>query len=136
MRRVEWRWQHAHASGCEGLDVGAFWRRCVPACTGVNTVSVDGGSGHGLPQRVVWRRQREGEAIDGEHESWLRQFLTMRCLVPSHVTFDRVLSLHDPVVVTLRVIKWIKAFRETYGEEIVTVFLTAPERFGSFSDRR
>ena len=39
----------------------------------------------------------------------------MKCRTPWQVTFDRMLSLRDPEVVTLRMIEWIKAFRETYG---------------------
>jgi predicted transposase YbfD/YdcC len=70
-------------------------------------------------------------AIAEEHESWLRQFLTMEHGVPSHDTFGRVLSLVDPEVVSLRMIDWIKTFRETCGEEIIAIDGKALRRSGS-----
>ena len=70
-------------------------------------------------------------AIAEEHESWLRRFLTLQHGVPSHDTFGRVGSLVDPAVVTLRMVDWIKAFRETCGEEIIAIDGKALRRSGS-----
>ena len=70
-------------------------------------------------------------AIVEEHESWLRRFLTMPHGVPSHDTFGRVLSLVDPAIVTLRMVDWIKTFRETCGEEIMAIDGKALRRSGS-----
>ena len=70
-------------------------------------------------------------AIAEEHESWLRRFLTLQHGVPSHDTFGRVLSLVDPAVVTLRMVDWIKTFRESCGEEIIAIDGKALRRSGS-----
>ena len=68
--------------------------------------------------------------IVGEHESWLRQFLTMKHGVPSHDTLGRVFRLLDPEVVTLRMIDWIKTFREACSEEIIAIDGKALRRSG------
>lgn len=70
-------------------------------------------------------------AIAEEHEEWLRRFLTMEHGVPSHDTFGRVLSLVDPEVVTLRMVDWIKTFRETCGDEHIAIDGKALRRSGS-----
>ena len=69
--------------------------------------------------------------IVGEHESWLRQFLTMKHGIPSHETLGRVFRLLDPKIVTRRMIDWIKTFREACGEEVIAIDGKALRRSGS-----
>lgn len=66
-----------------------------------------------------------------EHEKWFRKFLPMVNGVPSHDTYRRVFMLLKPEVVTLRMIEWIKMFRETCGDEIIAIDGKALRRSGS-----
>lgn len=70
-------------------------------------------------------------AIAEEHEPWFRKFLTLPHGVPSHDTFRRVFLLLDPEDVTLKMIDWIKTFREACGGEIIAIDGKALRRSGS-----
>jgi predicted transposase YbfD/YdcC len=69
--------------------------------------------------------------IAEEHHDWLLKFLSLEHGIPSHDTFRRVFMLLDPAEVTLRMVDWIKTFREACGGEIIAIDGKALRRSGS-----